>query len=487
MQLLRGDVQRARKLLEKPRDALVLVRDLAAFEREAHEVDRRERKVPAADGRLFAEAVFEDARAAAHRRRLVDVALRIVRAPFFVLIERRVEIEEVREEAVRGDFARERVQVVVAVGGQVADAALLLPDLNREDRGRAVADAAVRRQQQLADDAAAFRRRVRAVVDRAEDDLIAAAGMNRVHVVHERLHRLVHALDRAVDRLLDDARLALERVERLRQIILNLDVVEAREVLALIGFEHLDFLDEAAADERREIEVERRDRLPAVHFVLRGLHGDAGENARRLDALGGARLAVAGEEAAVQNLVERVLHARQRLRRVVVLVVDVDVAFADGFLDLGREQIVVHEGLRRLARELHHHARGRVGIHVRVLARDVVRLRLDDLEEDVARLRLAGDVALLTVGDVFAGDVLALRLHQLVFHEILNRLDGHRLVALIGDALRDLLRQRNVFAEVGREHRLLNGGDDLVRVKADLAAVAFDDCEDHGMRMMTVF
>ena len=481
VQLLRRDVEHGVQFFEKVRDAFFLVGDVAAFERETHEVNRRERKVPAPDGSFFAETIFKNARAAAHRRRLVEIALRIVGAPFFVMIERGVEVDEIREKAVRGNFAREHVKIVVAVGGQVAHAAFFLPNLNRENRGRAVPDAAVRREQNFANDAATFCRRVRAVVDRAENDLVPAAGMDRVHVVHKRFHRLMHALDRAVDGVLHEPLVAFESGQRAGEIIFDFRVAEVRKIFAFERFQLLHFFDVAPTHERREIKVKRRDRLPAVHFVLRGFHRNTSENARRLDAFRRTGFAVPGNHAAAQNFVQRVLHAGQRLRRIVVLVVNVNVAFAHGVFDFGREQIIVHERLRRFAGKFHHHSRRRIRVHVRVLARDVVRFRFDDFEENVARFRLARHVALFAVGDVFAGNVLALGLHQLVFDEILNRFDGHRFVPVVGDALRNLRRERDVFAQLRLEHRLLNGGDNFVRVKSDLAAVAFDDCEDHGL------
>ena len=60
-----------------------------------------------------------------------------------MVVERSVKVHEVREETSCGHLAGKLVKVVVAVFRQVAYSALLLPDLDREDCGRAVTDAFV--------------------------------------------------------------------------------------------------------------------------------------------------------------------------------------------------------------------------------------------------------------------------------------------------------------------------------------------------------
>ena len=67
-------------------------------------------------------------------------------------VERRVEEREVREHSLGGNAARELEQVVVRVAVVVVDALLDLEDVNRENRGLAVAETGLGREQQLLHD-----------------------------------------------------------------------------------------------------------------------------------------------------------------------------------------------------------------------------------------------------------------------------------------------------------------------------------------------
>ena len=132
------------------------------------------------------------------------------------------------------------------------------------------------------------------------------------------------------------------------------------------------------------------------------------------------------------------LDAGEGLRGIVVLVVDVDIVLGNGFADRIREEALVHIALRGLGRELHHHARRRVGVHVGVLTGDVVHLCVDDGLEDLVGLRLAGEVALVAVTDVLLRHFLAGAVHQLVLHHVLDLLHGHLLLLELGDGMGDL-------------------------------------------------
>ena len=61
-------------------------------------------------------------------------------------------------------------------------------------------------------------------------------------------------------------------------------------------------------------------------------------------------------------------------------------------LDLFAQQVIVNERLGRFAGELHHHAGGRVGIHIGILAGDVVGFDIDDLQEHIACLGFCGAI-----------------------------------------------------------------------------------------------
>ena len=182
-------------------------------------------------------------------------------------------------------------------------------------------------------------------------------------------------------------------------------------------------------------------RFAAVHLVLHRLHGDAGEDGRRLDALRRAGLAVAGLEAELQDLVQRVLDAGQGLRGIVVLVVDVDIVVGDRLADRVGEQDFVHVALRGLGGELHHHAGRSIGVHVGVLAGDV----------------------------------------QLVFDDVLDFLHGHLLLLEGGDRVGDLGGEDDVFARLCHIHRLQDGCNNLLVVELDVSSVAFEYTFHHSV------
>ena len=236
---------------------------------------------------------------------------------------------------------------------------------------------------------------------------------------------LAHAID------------ACQPFERLLQIVHERLVVEGAVVFAIEVLEIFQLFDIGQAHEGSQIEVEGRYGLSAVHLVLGALQRDTGQHAGRLDALGRARCAMTGNEAAVQNVVQRVLHAGERLGGVVVLIVNVQVVVLHGVAALGRQQVVVDKRLGGLRGELHHHAGRRVGIHIGILAGDVVRLHVHDVQKHVARLGLTGYGALVAVGDVFLCDVLAGALHQLHLDHVLNLLHGHLRVAVLGHVVGD--------------------------------------------------
>ena len=71
-----------------------------------------------------------------------------------------------------------------------------------------------------------------------------------------------------------------------------------------------------------------------MHLVLDCLKRDAGEDAGGLDPLCRARLSVAGEEAVLEDLVERMLDTCKALGRVVVLVMDMQVVAFNRFLHI---------------------------------------------------------------------------------------------------------------------------------------------------------
>ena len=91
-----------------------------------------------------------------------------------MVVERSIEVYEVREESACRNLACELVEVIVAVLGKVADAPLLFPYLDREDGGRPVSYTFICGVEELTDDAASLCRCVSTVVDGAEHHLIAS-------------------------------------------------------------------------------------------------------------------------------------------------------------------------------------------------------------------------------------------------------------------------------------------------------------------------
>ena len=211
-----------------------------------------------------------------------------------------------------------------------------------------------------------------------------------------------------------------------------------------------------------------------MHLILACLERDAGYDGSCFDAACRTRLAMTCHEAMFKDMVERMLHACERLGGVVILVVDMEITASHGFARLIGEEIVVDEGFGCFGGELHHHAGGGVGVHVGVLAGDVVVLGLYNLQKDVARLCAAGYGTFVAVGDIFLCHLLAGRLHEFELHAVLNLLHRHLLGACHANAVGDPLNQRFVLAHGGLEHGLAYGGFDFFFVIAYDSAVAFD-------------
>ena len=480
-ELAGGYLEHTVELAEKAGDSLLAVLDAHALDGDAHDIDGGETEVAATDGSLLAVAVFKHAGAAAHRGHLVEIALRVVGRPLLVLIEGGVEIDKVGEEAAGGHLAGQLVEVVVGVVGQVAHAALFLPYLYGEDGCGAVAHALVCRVEQLAYDASALGRGIGAVVDGAEDHLVAPARVDGVHIVDKRLHGLVHTRHGAVDGMLHHPLAAGKAVEVAVLEVFEHHLIHVGEVFAVEALEIFDLLDKGCAHVRRQIEVKGGDGLAAVHLVLSGLERYAGDDRRCLDAAGRARLAVAGNEAVLKYTVERMLHTGQALGGIVVFVVDMDVTVAHGVAGLLCEQVVVDKWLGGLRGKFHHHACRRVGVHVGVLAGDIGALCLDDFMKHVAGLGAARDAALVAVCDIALGHLLAGAVHKLELDQILDILDGHALRAARADAVGDFVDERLILAKLCGEHGLADGSFDFLFVIAYYASVALYYGLYHGV------
>ena len=135
----------------------------------------------------------------------------------------------------------------------------------------------------------------------------------------------MHAVHRLVHSVLLGAILTLQSVEGLLKIVHQRLVVEVFIALAVQFFECLQLLDISQSHIGSQVEVEGRDGLTTVHLVLAALHRDTSQHRGRLDTLGRARGTMSGYETTGQDVIQRMLHAGERLRRVIVLVVDMQI------------------------------------------------------------------------------------------------------------------------------------------------------------------
>ena len=346
--------------------------------------------------------------------------------------------------------------------------------------------------------------------------------MHRVEVVDQSLHRLVGRVVRLLERGLagvghrlgDDVRgqaardevFGERRVERGRRVEPGglaglggggldlglhrlgggrLDAVR-REERERFGQVHAEALGVGLGDSGREAAVELRDGLAAVLVVLVGLDRDARQRRVGTDVVRLAQVAVAGREAALEELQEVDLAARHR-ERVEVEVVDVDPALAVslGLLGAEEELLVVLLGRRRAV--LQHRAHRGVAVDVRVVALEVALLRVAgrDLVEDVHQLRvlLARPGAVGAVEDVALGDVFEAGAHERHFDRVLDLLDRGDLVGIlfVEDRVDVLADFAGLFAAAAARglHRLGDGVDNLGFVVGDNASVALQDLADH--------
>ena len=364
---------------------------------QAGQVDGGEGQVAAA-GRDLAVGIVHvahDAGAAAH---VGDLGLR--GALVVLRVERRVQEAEVREQALGRAVHSQLEQVVVRILGVVVHAFLHAEDLHGEDGGLAGAQALLGGQQHVLDDHAALRACVHAVVHRAEGRLGASAGVHGVQVMHQGLHGLeglaigvargvlLGVGHDAVSRGLigaglnegghhggaeigihlqrgDGARLLLDASEGLLgKVAVVGDVGQQVDTLGDVLLEQTAV---GLAHTHGQAVVEVADGLAAVLVVLVRLDGNAGQGRVAGNVVGLAQHAVAGGEAALEQLAQLDLAAGGG-QGVEVHVVDVDIALAVGLGVARVDDAHLVELLGRFRAVLQHGAHGGVGVDVGVLA-----------------------------------------------------------------------------------------------------------------------
>ena len=135
--------------------------------------------------------------------------------------------------------------------------------------------------------------------------------MYGVHVVDERFHGLVHTFHSLVDGMLAHTLTTYQACEGSLDEVLDVAIVQFAIVLSIEVFQHLHFFDKTLAHIGGQIEVESRNGLTAVHFVLHSLHADTAQDGGGLDTLCRTALAMACLETVLQDTVQRMLHAGQ--------------------------------------------------------------------------------------------------------------------------------------------------------------------------------
>ena len=515
-QLVDDKVDLAVKILEEP------VQIAVTADRDARQVDRRERQVAAAVGDLAGRVndIGHDARAAAH---VADLGLRMTGLVIFQ-IERCVEEREVREHALGGNAAGELEQIVVRVAVVVVDAFLDLEDVDREDRRLSVAEAGLGREQQLLHDQTALRRGIRTVVERGERDLRARTGVHGIEVVHQSLHRLIGALARLLvgvlarefhalrDRLfvhslgkrlchrLVIAVVAGEAGPFAGLLLDALGQLSCIHLIVVVLAEHLERLGEVAAEQlaeglahtRRHGVIEVRNRLAAVLIVLVGLDRDARQSRIGADVVRLTQEVVTGRKAVAEQLQQIDLAAGGGQREKIQIVnVDVAVAVRRCMRRVKDEHLV--KLLCALRAVLEHGAHRGIAVDIGVLALDVV---LDGgLEGQIlvdlhqTGIHLTHARTLVAVQDVFlrGAGVAALDEHGL--DRVLNlfyRRDflADSLFKLLFDLLRQLVRHLVILA-ADRLRRAEDRVRDFIQIKRSRSAVSLDNLLYHNQKSLS--
>ena len=467
--------------------------------------------------------VADDPGAAAH---VGDLRLRM--AGLVVLeVKGRVDEGEVGEQPLGGAPHGQLEQVVVGLAGVVVDALLHPEDLDGEDGGLAAAQAGLGGQHHVLHHHAALGGGVHAVVDGGEGGLGPGPGVHGVQVVDQGLHGLVGGPVGLLHRPLVGEPLGLlnlflgaegghqngplggevvpavlqgggqagvllnARHDALQLLLGILPVLQQHEgpgqVLAVHPAEGL-----AHAVGHAVVEVDHA--LAAVLVVLVGLDGDAAQGGVGGDVVGLPQGAVAGGEAAGEQLFDVDLAAGGGEGQK-VQIVDVDVPLPVGAGVVGVEDEHIVELLGALGAELEHGAHGGVAVDVGVLPLDVGVLGLGEGDVLVglhqAGIHLPGAAALLPVEDIGLGGLDIAVVHEHPFHQILDMLhagltlplhlqDGEHLVGqLAGHVLLPRL--------VGGGKGLVDGGGDFLLVEVGQPAVPLADLgQCHGVSFLSL-
>ena len=193
----------------------------------------------------------------------------------------------------------------------------------------------------------------------------------------------------------------------------------------------------------------------------------------------------AGDDSAVlQHVVQVDQVAVVHVLGEVVGVMEVDDAFLMGLDHLGGQQHPHGQVLGDLAGHVVPLHRVDGGVFVGVFLLDLLIVALDQAEDAVVGGVVGAFEALhIPVGDVLAGHLVGAGTHDGVFHQVLDLLHVHGMVAPRTDGLHLVRNLQDLFLGqplAGRHHivGLADRRDDLGYIKDSLAAVALDDLHD---------
>ena len=382
-----------------------------------YKVNGSEREIAAGHRSLFSVAVSKDTGTASHSCTFITPTLRIIRIPLGMNVKGGVKVNEVGKETASSYLTRQKEQIIVGIAGICRYTRLELPDLDWEDRRFVVSYAVVGGFKELTNDEASFRGCICSVIDGRKNDLISSSGMDHVHVMDERFHRLMNPTNR-----LHSCEIQI-LIAKLTFIIAKGESVECGVVFTGKSFYFLHFFGPCHANIGCHHKIKCRNCLPTMHLILNTFHRDGRQNSGSLNSLCRTGCSVTITESVGKKFVQGMLNTRQRFSRKVILVVYMKHIHLNRFTGFFRQQIIVNKRLGRLSRKLHHHAGGSICIHIGVVTRYIIGLCLNDLLKNRRLFSATHFIAHITINNKFLGSILTLACHQLVLDDILNGLN----------------------------------------------------------------
>ena len=228
-----------------------------------------------------------------------------------------------------------------------------------------------------------------------------------------------------------------------------------------------------------------RHALAAVHFILVGLNGYAGQGRIAFNGIGLTQIAVPGGETVFEQR-DQIDLAAGFGEHVEIFVMNMDIAVKMRGRGVLGQDIIVDEEFGALGTVLEHGAHGRVAVNIGVLPLDVlpdgrgVRQLFVDIHQ--IGFRVADLGVLRAVENIGLGGFGVIVLDQRFFHHVLNffHMAEAALIQLSADFLGDekQVRGRHVLAA----HSLIGFGDgveNLDRIKGHGRAVPFHNTGGH--------